>query len=495
MAQNPVDRFNRPEAGTEDWHEPLNENFAKLGTEVEIRDEEAALDNYQPKDGAKFLATDTGAMFLGTIVEETGDSIWRLVKMTGENPEFNSVTSNKAFYKNNNGVMYAREFDGDDLSEKIENALAALTGGQGRIRVTARDDGQPWQWNNDLTVNTPNYEGVHIDVDDNVIIEYTGSGVMITFDQDGKHTDDKKRAILTGGHWEATADPEGWCRLKDTILARVAPSVVDFRGGTTPDSTFGVSLENHDRWAESNYISGKYFAGVGIDSVPVSETGGTNGTDSFHGTRIEDVHIHPSNIGIRCRGNWDFCNFRHPEIFLYGDDAIAIYLDNNRGAGTVVSALKVEQPVGSDGVAIVTGPNFSSWEAAGSFTFLGGDWHGMDQYQNDGANGHHRLYRVGANGMGVFDIHDIRSDDRVRFDGNSLTAPGFDGNSITANSITAGSISVDDTVRYIPVDVRDVGSPLQGYVAYHDGSGENTEGPAFYNGTAWVSQVDGNIIS
>lgn len=50
-------------------------------------------------------------------------------------------------------------------------------------------------------------------------------------------------------------------------------------------------------------------------------------------------------------------------------------------------------------------------------------------------------------------------------------------------------------VQYDPQDVRNIASPSAGWTAYHDGSGSNTEGPAFYNGTSWISQVDGTTIS
>jgi len=58
-------RFNIPEQGTLDWDEPLNENFQKIDTDVEIRDTEANLGQYTPKDGAKYFATDTGNRYLG----------------------------------------------------------------------------------------------------------------------------------------------------------------------------------------------------------------------------------------------------------------------------------------------------------------------------------------------------------------------------------------------------------------------------------------------
>jgi len=58
-------RYNTPELGTTDWHVPLNENFAHLDRDVEIRDVNAKRDDYEPKLGAKFLATDSGATYTG----------------------------------------------------------------------------------------------------------------------------------------------------------------------------------------------------------------------------------------------------------------------------------------------------------------------------------------------------------------------------------------------------------------------------------------------
>jgi hypothetical protein len=60
-----AERYNTPEKGTLDWHVPLNENFTKLDKHVEIRDTDANRGSYDPQAGAKFLATDTGAVYVG----------------------------------------------------------------------------------------------------------------------------------------------------------------------------------------------------------------------------------------------------------------------------------------------------------------------------------------------------------------------------------------------------------------------------------------------
>lgn len=67
------DRYTTPNEGSLDWHVPLNENFDRLDRDVELRDEEANIDQYDPAAGAKFFATDSGAIYSGD------GSAWTLV--------------------------------------------------------------------------------------------------------------------------------------------------------------------------------------------------------------------------------------------------------------------------------------------------------------------------------------------------------------------------------------------------------------------------------
>ncbi|SFG72864.1 hypothetical protein SAMN04488063_2806 [Halopelagius inordinatus] len=57
--------YGTPAEGTTDWHVPLNENFASIDADVEVRDTEDALSQYAPNEGAKFFAVDTGRRYLG----------------------------------------------------------------------------------------------------------------------------------------------------------------------------------------------------------------------------------------------------------------------------------------------------------------------------------------------------------------------------------------------------------------------------------------------
>ncbi|MHB9287608.1 tail fiber domain-containing protein [Halobacteriales archaeon Cl-PHB] len=65
MPQSDNHNYNVPNRGATNWHQPLNDNFEQFDTDIEIRDTSSGRGNYTPKQGAKFLATDSGLVSLG----------------------------------------------------------------------------------------------------------------------------------------------------------------------------------------------------------------------------------------------------------------------------------------------------------------------------------------------------------------------------------------------------------------------------------------------
>jgi len=88
---NPTENheYNHPAKGTTNWHVPLNDNFAQFDTDIEIRDADANRGNYTPKQGAKFLATDTENVYVGD------GSSWNEVASSGTNPSFEEVQATR----------------------------------------------------------------------------------------------------------------------------------------------------------------------------------------------------------------------------------------------------------------------------------------------------------------------------------------------------------------------------------------------------------------
>jgi hypothetical protein len=111
--------YNTPEAGTLDWHVPLNENFEKLDTKSEIRDSEANLGQYTPKNGAKFLATDTGRRYLGDGTEWS-EAPPHYPNVLGV-PQVKSDPTDAV-----NGQLWYRE-DTGELKVKLASGVTALT--------------------------------------------------------------------------------------------------------------------------------------------------------------------------------------------------------------------------------------------------------------------------------------------------------------------------------------------------------------------------------
>lgn len=99
--------FNTPGRGETDWNVPLNENAVALDTLVEVRDLDANRNEYAPKDGAKYLATDTGVVYLGD------GSAWNALGQIGDvGPGGADI-----------GTFDARRYDGTDGGERIQAAL------------------------------------------------------------------------------------------------------------------------------------------------------------------------------------------------------------------------------------------------------------------------------------------------------------------------------------------------------------------------------------
>jgi hypothetical protein len=86
MPKTPNHEYEIPDPGSDDWHVPLNSNIEAFDTDVEVRDTKSNQSNYDPKAGAKFVATDTEEVFVGD------GSAWKKLSTTGKNPRFQAAT-------------------------------------------------------------------------------------------------------------------------------------------------------------------------------------------------------------------------------------------------------------------------------------------------------------------------------------------------------------------------------------------------------------------
>jgi hypothetical protein len=108
-----------PDEGETNWDEPLNETLRQLETDVEIRDGNGNRSNYDPKAGTKFLATDTGDVYLGD------GNRWMPVDSTGPSAILESAYIEGGEHTN---PLYAET---DGVPDKVTVAIQGACWGEG----------------------------------------------------------------------------------------------------------------------------------------------------------------------------------------------------------------------------------------------------------------------------------------------------------------------------------------------------------------------------
>lgn len=314
--------------------------------------------------------------------------------------------------KNGSGIVYARNFDGDTLSQKIANAYAALGEG-GRILVTPPKDGSVWEWGSNLTLDVNSKENpVEIDCSMGTEIVYRNDGWCLTIDGTDKSID-RRYLVVNGGVWRSTdsANPDGCFQLKDATNAEIHCEIRKFEN-SNGDST-AVSVESHTNWVESIRLSGRYkFVDRGIDFKPASVTGGS-GDDSFVNCLMTKPTIHFNDFGIRIRGNHPGTTLLSSEYFTESNGARCLVLDGDMVKGNVINPRFDNTAQSDDVVAIETGPNYiPSTEITNP------------QFNLDGGNNTSRFSRNDPNNHVVTLTGE--SDD-ITNDGWVIEQPGFGG--------------------------------------------------------------------
>jgi hypothetical protein len=443
--------YETPSAGTTDWHVPINKNFERMDSDIEVRDVESNLSQYTPRSGSKFMSTDTGRVFIAD-----GDD-WTRVDSSGPDPTYLSVSARSV-----NGVVFAKEFQGSGLASKISNALNWLkeTGGQGRIRVTAKEDGTAWKWDKEITIDPTDYvSGVHVDVDQMVKIDYSGDQYPITIDHHGEPSKGYLTFQLYGGHWTHSGQPAGWIRLIDANHTKLCPKYVECRNSST--NATAIKVEAKETWAEANRISGTYRADRGIDWDPSTNA-------SFADTAVDNAHFNVWDFGLRLRGNFRCCKFSNLTIFTKNDGARGIILDSPDMIGTVFDGWKIEDPgpSNSDVAAFETQSNYMGFYGP---TFLGGRVTGISTAVDDTAGNNERVVQLSASDNG-FKIVDLQSgvDELNVQKGNLAISGGIESEGFTADR--------DGSIRQTARDLASLSldSEDDGKIFRHDGSSSVT---------------------
>lgn len=146
------ERYETPEQGTTEWHVPLNENFERLNTDVEVRGAESDREEYDPTEGAKYLSTDTGTVYLGDgdswnelgTIEKTNDNTGGSAQLTSApknvGPMVGGTYHANAYTDGGFGVV----FSADDLyidSVVVDADLSAVSNSECTIELRKHENG------------------------------------------------------------------------------------------------------------------------------------------------------------------------------------------------------------------------------------------------------------------------------------------------------------------------------------------------------------------
>jgi len=145
--------YTTPSEGTTNWDVPLNDNFRAIDTDVEIRDTDAARGDYVPKDGSKYLATDTGAVYIGDgdqwvhvgdVRELAGDVYVQgnePIEPSADDIWLNTGSPGLSFYDGSQWFLVTGSTDGGDSTASVvedgEGDLSSYTGETGYFSITS----------------------------------------------------------------------------------------------------------------------------------------------------------------------------------------------------------------------------------------------------------------------------------------------------------------------------------------------------------------------
>lgn len=262
--------YNTPSKGTQDWHTPLNQNFKHLDRDVEIRDLEANLATYTPKDGALFRATDTGNVYLADGTEWT--------QHNPPTPTQPSTTDTA------NGTLVAAP---GNVQSVIDQAATTQDFGNGVHQTVQLQSG---------TVYTP---GTTWNVKRGVILDFNGAKVTPTHANDVLHlwpeaelqrpfidlreTNFSATAITLDGQFDGQYSGPNHARIEDLRLL------------ASPGQGTGIQLRDPGTQNVSdNYISGHI---QGFDtSIHLTATGGQQ---AFVNSNHFDVKVMNFRVGIK----------------------------------------------------------------------------------------------------------------------------------------------------------------------------------------------------
>ncbi|GGK71231.1 hypothetical protein [Haloarcula sebkhae] len=285
--ETPNHSYQRPDRGAQNWHIPLNENFSRIDTEVEIKDAAENLNQYQPKEGAKFLATDSRRIFIGNGEEwlEFGSAAGRARSVSlAESSERATVMSD--------GTFVAQP---GQLQDVIDTASTGSEFGQAPVQTVKMVSGETYEVSETVRLR----RGIRLECNgakvvptgDFNVFELARDTVLIDPFVDTRGKDWSSTQVVIGPQNVQKLDTANRAWVKDAYLLGDAGKGIgiQFRGGSKPCSmqVANGTLDGFDRAVD--------FYAAGENRGPQGDWSNGN---QFWG-RIQDFRI---GVSMRSEG-------------------------------------------------------------------------------------------------------------------------------------------------------------------------------------------------
>lgn len=360
MSETPNHGYKTPARGTTNWHLALNENFENIDQAVEIRDTEANKGEYEPKEGAKYEATDSGAIYHGN-----GTS-WVLADR-----QVHSFQSDVAAVNSFNNEVNVYAMEGDTLDERVVNALDRLDT-SGTIKIPRPPGGGEWDWTSQVDINASDFQGVTLDIARGTVINCDVSGwvMTVTGDPSARNRTQLQTFEIDGTDAEfefrgnqslrkSNGGVHGFVRSDDVPHVSIHTCTRGFNNGDG-DAT-PIVIRNVKHFTEGWKLSGDHRdCNRGVDFVPASVTRGS-GTDSFVDGRAVNLSVASDDFGVRLRGNHRGNVFDNCHFFPKSRGAVGLVLDGIV-SGTTFLGPRFDDTVDvPNDVGIRTDPDFDEW--------------------------------------------------------------------------------------------------------------------------------------
>jgi len=157
-----------PAEDDRDYVATFHEFFDQLDTAVEIRDTDSNKTQYEPQDGGKYVATDTGKLYLGD-----GNS-WNHVSTLRLEEDIHDITGQMA------GTALSHDDSGDTLNvvqEQIEDWVGSLVVGGTNVTVSYDDNGDS------VTVDTSALDAEEVRDEVGTLLS-GGNGITVSVDDE-----------------------------------------------------------------------------------------------------------------------------------------------------------------------------------------------------------------------------------------------------------------------------------------------------------------------